>query len=217
MHEQKHHDERARLFEISQSPELQELTRHTDILTWDRVAVEAPLLAERLGADEEFHELVSVIGWPDKKDTKIKPQRTYRDVRDFQRHIVTHKHDFHGKSKGLNNFRIYLENEPLALGQPSFDVSRGFNQVYAASPYVMRAYALVPELFDTLRAIITTSGHSSRRDVYSDQVVAEAAWSAYRLMGRLVRPDDATIQSALLGHSPDGLESFTDAHVALVE
>lgn len=172
-------------------------------------------LPEKLVTSPEFASFVEVYSWPDAENAgAIEPVRDYDDAEDFWENV--YQRDDDAPEKYLNNFKSWLRVEP----KQELDFSQGTLGVYGLNPALHRAHVLAEPLFTNLRLAITqTPGYMtlSQAEVMEklgsdNPEVPEAAFAAYRLLGRLITKDDLTLTLRAMGDSSDTQPDITEAH-----
>jgi len=168
-------------------------------------------LPEEVRLSEGFQDFVSFYDWPSSINAgTIKPVQEYQDAADFWYNI----YEPTSSEKGLNNFKEWLRYRPVAQFDPRASIAE---QVYATKPALQRAYVVAEPLFTALREVVDIDDNPE--EVIEDYPeVAEGAYAAYRLLGRLLTKDDLRLQMSLLTDtSALELHDVEDAHVALIE
>lgn len=196
----------------------------------DYASGEGPLLAEELPDElrdsKQFQEFVATFGWPEVADGAIEPLAPQDQVFDseaadefLERFLSQNSLD---PSKNLNNFRVWLMNEPH---ERSLMDGVGMEQLYGAHPALHRLYVLMPDLMEALRELlidVETRNDGNRRKIAKELSIAanrdivKSIMLVYEVAGRLLKIDDMRRQQKIL--MPDGqvtMPDITDAHTAL--
>ena len=163
---------------------------------------------------DNFQRMLGVIGWPDEEDARnMEPVGRYQDLRDFMDasfspSFVDEAGQLITRSDELNNFHALMRYKPAEIGQDGqaiVDQQSVESKVASTHPALMRAQALVPDLLSELRVRFDAQAtekkpYPSTMEVYeSDPYVVQAAYTAYRVIGRLVSRYDLQISALLNG------------------
>jgi hypothetical protein len=192
----------------------------------DASALTLEQLPEELKQTGGFEATVALVGWPDEEDGRnLAPVYDYAGIREFIESNFgseSGEYDF-SNPKMLNNFNTLLKYEPFdpTAGEMTANdrVQMSLEQRAASThPALIRAQLVVPELLDELRDRFDKS--LSAREMYSsDPYAPQAAYFAYRVIGRLVSRYDGQIQARLDGQPEDVVMQIpleTSAHESIV-
>jgi len=191
---------------------------------------EGPLLVEELPDElrnsEQFQEFVATFGWPEVTDGAIEPLAPQDQVFDseaageFLERFLSR--DSLDPSKNLNNFRLWLINEPH---EHSLADGVGIEHLYGAHPALHRLYVIMPEVMKALRVLLTdieARNEGSRRKIEEElsidanREIVKTIMLVYEVAGRLLKVDDMRRQQQILMPSvPATMPDITDAHTAL--
>lgn len=170
-------------------------------------------------ADPAFEALVQEIGWPDLEQGGLESRGVHYDsLEDVRLHLRNQGEE---PRKNLNNFAVHFQKPPLDVTANEPVKLKSMNDIYRGQPALLRANALATPMFDALRSAVTAERQLAGHDVYSRMhpITVQGLWSAYRLMSRLVAPQDEFIQMRIFGLAvrPDEVQPVTDAHFQLVK
>lgn len=253
------------LAEAVNRPEYLNYAKGEGTLTWDK------LLAETGAADGhdprlvEASRLKDVLQWPEVSsdiDTTAGMEPAYDlmglyelDPVEFPQESLTPRqvgqliHEGHKMPVSLNNFLRNFRATKPAIGEDGRlelpgETAKAPEDVAIMTPFLLRAEAVVPDLFGALRKAFpprtlsdwyaeqkTADGKARpQQEVMARKLqrfednpdLAKALIMAYSIMGRLVRNDDNRIQRELLSDDYQAIRGdseppmITDAHRALV-
>lgn len=159
-------------------------------------------------------DLLDTYGWPSQLETSdIIPthESVYSNAQDFWLNM----YGGYDGAKYLNNFKCWLATRPIPRRQPN---STLHDIVYGLQPALLRAYAVAPELFVLLQSVTSDDEGApideERASEISQQYpdIPEAAFVAYRLLGKLLTPQDEETVFKSLGNNPAEAQRVTDAH-----
>lgn len=172
-------------------------------------------LPEELRLSEAFESFVGQYDWPSHQNADaISPVREYEDPATFWRCMYD---DALPASLRLTNFRNWLAVRPI---ESITEARRGID-LWGFKPPLHRAYAVAEPFMDSLREIVNMV-EPGTQNCYAvaeqHPRVPEAAYAAYRLLGRLVVEDDIATASRHLrgGQADPDSPIVTDAHEYLV-
>lgn len=180
------------------------------------VATQGPLriaeLPRDLIMDPDFATFVGEYDWPNGRNAgAIAPVHDYDDANDFWKNL----YDSSDHEKYLNNFINWLVAEP----EVEWDQTKGIGGAWELSPTLHRGYVVAAPLFSNLRrAILEAPGYSAASGPALESLGAEhpevkdAAYTAYKLLGRLVVKDDQKMTLRAMGASSRAGEEVSDAH-----
>ena len=203
--------------------------------TWEEKYVdyasgEGPLLIDELPdelrSSEQFQEFVATFGWPEVTDGAIEPLAPQDQEYDseavgefLERFLSRNSLD---PSENLNNFRIWLINEPH---ERSLSENVGLEHLYGAHPALHRLYVVMPEVMKALRVLLTDMEvrNEGNRKKIGDELSADANQEivktimlVYQIASRLLKVDDMRRQQEILIPGvPATMPDITDAHTAL--
>ncbi len=170
-------------------------------------------LPHSLASDPKFMAFFGEYDWPiDANAGEIAPVHDYNDAVDFWKNV----YGGDDEAKYMNNFKNWLIAEPSTV----FDPSKGMLSIWELNPALHRANVVAEPLFKNLRAIISEvpNYHTHLQEELMAELgeqhpeVQEAAYAAYRLLGRLVTKDDIRHTLKAMGASSEKGEDVTDAH-----
>lgn len=170
-------------------------------------------LPASLKVSEGFQTFVSSYGWPNRMNADaIAPPHNYTDATDFWRQLYDPTSD----DAALNNFRQWISYRPINSVNEAGSIAE---QIYATKPALHRAYVIAEPLYDTLRTVVAdVSVYDIEALGRKHPEVPEAAYAAYRLLGRLFTKDDLRTQATIMTGRPGTTQpDVTDAHRALIE
>lgn len=192
----------------------------------DAAALTLEQLPEELKQAEGFEATVALIGWPDEEDGQnLAPVYEYAGIREFiESSFGSETGGFDlSNPKILNNFNTLLKYKPLDLSTGEVMVNDPLQvslEQRAASthPALIRAQLVIPELLGDLRTRFDES-LSAHKMYSSDPYAPQAAYFAYRVIGRLVSRYDGQIQARLDGQPEEVVMQIpleTSAHESIV-
>lgn len=153
----------------------------------------------------DFRDAVSTWDWPNLSDSVIEPAHEYASGTDFVyslRHSTIkdeYGHDVPNPHY-LGNLGMILSAEPIDTFDPS--------NLYGSYPIVHRANVIAPDLFASIRDLHLATGRDELTyaldalESGAGDVVCEQLFKAFKILGRLVKTTDATIQIEVTAHNP---------------
>ena len=191
------------------------------------VGEQGPLTLDQLPPDirtsETMQGVLSAYGWPTyREDTGLKPVTIYDSDIDFLQSLRPMRGGDHSFVVSSTFFQM-LRISPCELPIDQQAVLSGHHNAYtmfSIYPFLHRAYAAVPELFDNLRIVLDDIQDKYRKIADDDHVydflmmpdntyIVAAIHDAYRIMGRLFKKDDPILtQQAYKIISPDFPDSM---------
>lgn len=152
---------------------------------------------------EAFMQMQEELGWPESTDDTVLPPLAYSDdefrIQLFEqpsRTLIAGEEGAKRNERALNNFLQFMRSKPIEIGG-----SAGLENVYGMMPFVRRANMMAPEFFQAVR-IAANAFNMAEQDVAKERLaepenakVLAAMNMAYRIMGRLIKPNDPYTQT----------------------
>lgn len=179
------------------SPEIEVMVGERGPLTLDQ-------LSPRIRTSEAMQAVLRAYGWPSyREDSGLTPVTTYSTDLNFLQSLRPVREGDHSHVASSTFFQM-LRISPCELPIDRQEVLSGPGgafTMFKIYPFLHRAYAAEPELFDNLR-IVLDDIHDKHRKIADDDHIYDfltkpdnayilaAIHDAYRIMGRLFKRDD---------------------------
>jgi hypothetical protein len=188
-----------------------------------------PLLERELPDELRYSEALYTFtvdenwGWPSPRNTRnmrpFLPQR-FPDSQDFWVNVFRH-----GGEKGMNNFLNWMQAKPIE----SLAEAATPNDQYGLNPALHRAHIVAQPLMEGIRTALITVRADESNPHELDELgklmmagiehpeLAEAAFAAYKLLGRLMTSEDDGIMADKMGYDSLNRPRIVSAHDKLRE